>query len=177
MKTRMILLFLTLFILKPVCSQSWSTRQGRIDFEASVAGFEAVEARSEEVAVLLHTADNKLAVLARVSAFVFPNALMQKHFNENYMDSDEFPRMTFSGSWEDKMRSGRHVLSGTLTIRGVSRELDVPVEVNRSPEFIRLSGAFTVRPEDYGVEVPRVVRMKVAEDVRIRFDFTLEPDR
>ncbi len=164
-------------MLMPVCSQTWSTRQGRIDFEASVAGFEAVEAENQEVAVLLNTADNKLAVLARVSAFVFPNALMQKHFNENYMDSDEFPRMTFSGGWEDELETRRKSLSGKLTIRGATREVEVPVEVKRSGQYIGLSGTFTVRPEDYGVEVPRVVRMKIAEEVRIRFDFTLEPDR
>lgn len=156
-------------------AQKWSTRTGHIEFEASMPGFEAIHGISDRAAALTDLEKREIAVLLRVKEIEFPNDLMQKHFNENYMDSDTYPRMSFTGSWEGELGHRTPVeLSGELKIRSVKRRIELPMKSEkRSGEWV-FSGSFELRPEDYGVKVPKIVRMKIAEVARVSFELPLK---
>ena len=66
-------------------------------------------------------------------SFTFEKALMQEHFNEDYLESDKFPKSTFKGHIEDLDKvsfdkDGKYTVSvtGELTIHGQSRTLTTP---------------------------------------------------
>ena len=47
---------------------------------------------------MLDLETGSLAFQVPIRGFIFPNALMQEHFNENYLESHQFPKATFKGN-------------------------------------------------------------------------------
>ena len=83
-----------------VAAQKYYTKTGKTDFKASVAAFEPVEAKSNSTTAVLKVDSGEFAALLFIKSFHFKVALMEEHFNENYMDSDKFPKATFKGKLE-----------------------------------------------------------------------------
>ena len=77
------------------------TKTGKITFEASVPAFEEVKAKNESVTCILNTENGEIATLALIKGFRFKIALMEEHFNENYIESDRYPKATFKGKIDD----------------------------------------------------------------------------
>ena len=124
-----ILILLTLLVSISLSAQDkYITRNGVINFEASVATFEAIKASNKSVTALLNTKNGDFATLVLIRGFKFKIALMEEHFNENYMESDDFPKSTFKGTLLDfdlekvKTQSNEYILEGALTIHGITKK-------------------------------------------------------
>ena len=94
------MLFLFIGIL-PVSAQKYATKTGSLKFEASVESFEEVAAENKNTSAILESSTGEIAVLTLMKGFRFKIALMEEHFNENYVESDKFPKATFKGKVED----------------------------------------------------------------------------
>jgi polyisoprenoid-binding protein YceI len=107
---------------------------------------------------------------------------MQEHFNENYMESNTFPKATFKGKFtgataEDLKKPGTYkvTVSGDLTIHGVTKPVSYPGTITVDKDgVLKASSDFVVKPEDHGIEIPSVVRKNIAETitVKVRLDLT-----
>ena len=86
-----------LILTSIVFSQKMITRSGEIKFEASMPAFEEVAAKSSTASCVFDKSTGEIAVLVLVKAFRFKVPLMEEHFNENYVESDKFPKATFKG--------------------------------------------------------------------------------
>ena len=92
-----------LFLLTTVCfsQDKIITKNGKITFEASVPAFEEIKAKNDGVTCVINTKTGEIATLALVKGFRFKVALMEEHFNENYIESDQYPKSTFKGKIEN----------------------------------------------------------------------------
>src|SRR6187549_3993369 len=77
------------------------TKTGKVTFEASVPAFEEVKAKNETATCVLNPTTGEIASLALMKGFRFKIALMEEHFNENYIESDKYPKATFKGKIEN----------------------------------------------------------------------------
>ena len=93
-----IALILFLLISFSTFAQKYFTKTGNTQFKASVEAFEPVEATNNSTTAIININSGEIASLLFIKAFNFRVALMQEHFNENYMDSSTFPKATFKGS-------------------------------------------------------------------------------
>src|SRR6478736_1506840 len=101
MKNRMRTIFLALAIALSATTygQIFVTRTGRIDFDATTKSSpERIEARNNEVACIVDAKSGEMRFQAPIKSFKFERALMQEHFNENYMESDKYPKADFKGT-------------------------------------------------------------------------------
>ncbi len=159
--------------------QKYITKTGNLTFEASVASFEEVKGENKAASAILEVNTGKLAVLALVNGFRFKVALMEEHFNENYAESDKFPQSTFSGIIqnfdESKLSSTAKmfVVTGDLTFHGKTKKITTEAKISKSEGKISIKGNFTVKPEDFGVEIPNLVRSKVAKTVEVSYNLAL----
>ena len=133
-------LILVLISMSAVSQNKYLTKTGSLTFEASVPSFEEVAAKNNSVTAILNTENGEFAALALVKAFRFKNALMEEHFNENYAESDSYPKATFKGKIEnfnfDKLSEMDPSLpiDGSLTFHGVTKEIKaIPVSRPDSP--------------------------------------------
>jgi len=174
------ILFIALFFCVISYGQNkFISKTGTINFEASVPSFEEVAAKNNSVTVIINIENGEIAALALVKAFRFKNALMEEHFNENYAESDKFPKATFKGKLLDysfeKLNAAKELfISGELEFHGVTKQFTkIPVTLEYTNDKINLSGKFTAKASDFEIKIPKIVQNKVTDEVQINFNFEL----
>src|SRR6186713_3006983 len=96
---KMVVTIFLLFII-PVAgwSQLYMTRSGFVGFYSKTS-LEDIRAENNQAYAVIDAGKKNIAISLLMKGFVFPKALMQEHFNENYMESDKYPKATFSGTY------------------------------------------------------------------------------
>ncbi len=167
-----------LFLSCSVVAQKYYTKTGLTEFKASVEAFEPVEAKNNSTSVVLNTQTGDIASLLFVKAFSFRVALMQEHFNENYMDSNKFPKATFRGKIEgfnfaEISDSKEYTIKGTLTVRGVKKDIETVGTFAKNGGKLTLKASFGVKPEDFDIKIPKIVSKKIAGTINVILDYEL----
>lgn len=182
MKALQYIVLVCLLTITGVWSQEkYATKTGTISFEASVPSFEPVAAKHENVSALLNTNTGEFAALALVNGFRFEIALMEEHFNENYMESSQFPKALFKGVIKGfdlnsiSTQPQELEIEGSLVVHGVTKPFTTKVIVNRlSGKMIHLETTFTLNPRDFNIDIPKIVQNKIAEEVNVHASFDLK---
>lgn len=154
------------------------TKNGKINF-FSKAALEDITADNNQVLSIVDASSGKMAISILMKAFLFEKALMQEHFNENYVESDKFPKATFSGMIinftalkDDKTEA---TVKGNLTIHGVSKEKEIKAFITKTKEAILIEGDFMVNLADFDVKIPSVVARNIAKEIKVTFNFNHKP--
>ncbi|GAA0729798.1 hypothetical protein GCM10009430_40310 [Aquimarina litoralis] len=172
-----ILLFLLIIISGSTFSQGkFITKKGVINFEASVPSFEEVKATNSTVTAILNTDNGEIAALALIKGFRFKNALMEEHFNENYIESDDYPKATFKGKLVDFDKNNiqkEYIIKGTLSLHGKSKEIETKGTLTKNDNNISISSTFITQPEDFNIKIPSIVSKKIADDISVSLNFNL----
>lgn len=107
---------------------------------------------------------------------------MQEHFNENYMESHEFPTATFQGKIRNLndinfSTEGKYAaeITGKLTIHGVTRDIRESGTFTISKEGIQGQSGFGVRVKDYDIKIPTTVVGNISETIEVSVDVHLKP--
>ena len=152
-------------------AQLFMTTNGEVSF-FSKTPMEDIDAVNKSVSSIINTATNEVAVQMRVTNFVFPNKLMQEHFNENYLESEKFPSATFKGKIKESVAltvAGTYPItaSGSATIHGVTRPIELKGTIVSTGSTLALTCQFEVKLVDYKVDIPKIVFAKIAEVVKV----------
>lgn len=151
-----------------------------IVFEASVPSFEEVKATNKNVTLVLNTKTGEIASLALMKGFRFKVALMEEHFNENYMESDRYPKALFKGKIEGfdvnslTSKSKDFIINGKLELHGKTAVIKAPAKISQSNLGINLQSNFSVNASDFDISIPAVVKNKVANKINIQVDAVLK---
>ena len=177
----LLLVLLLLVASRPGWAQGkYLTKAGRVSF-FSTSIIEDIEARNTAVAAVLDLGTGQLAFAVPVKEFVFRRTLMQEHFNENYMESDKFPKATFTGHFTGADMAalgvaGSHAVQveGNLTLHGVTHRVTVPGTLELKNGQLLAFAFFNVAPADYNIEIPLLVRQNIAKVVNVRVSLTCD---
>jgi len=113
-----------------------------------------------------------------MKGFLFKKALMQDHFNEDYVESDRFPKAQFEGSYTELLDVSTNGLAkisirGKLTMHGATKDIEMPATVNIKDGVLYCKAEFQLVPEDYQIKIPKLVRDKIAKKVDVFISFDL----
>lgn len=173
-------LTMCLFVGSLVFSQKMMTKSGEIKFDASVPNMVEVAGINNTVSCILEESTGNFVALALVKAFKFKAPLMEEHFNENYMESSQFPKSTFKGKIANfdasKLSSSKTVydLEGDLTIHGVTKKIKTKISLALNAGKVNAISNFTVKAKDYEIEIPSLVKEKFADNIKVAINFVLE---
>ena len=178
------ILFFALFLVAGAYqleAQKYFTRAGNIHF-SSDASLEKIEATNASATSVLDTESGRIEFAVLIKGFQFEKALMQEHFNENYMESDEFPKSIFKGNIKDVntvdwTTDGEYPVevSGDLTIHGVTKPVSIPAQIIIVGGAIKGNCTFQILVADYDIKIPTVVKDNIAKEVEIKIDVNYEP--
>ena len=161
-------------------AQKYMTRTGRISF-FSTTPVENIAAVNNEVSAVSDMGAGDIIFQAPVKSFKFERALMQEHFNENYMESDTYPKAEFKGkignpSAIQLTKDGVYPVTagGRLTMHGISRDITAPGKITVKGNTITINAVFSVRPQDYGIKIPSVVEGKIAREIEVTVNTIME---
>lgn len=145
----------------------------------SDAAIEDIKAENNASSSILNPANGEVAFSIPIAEFQFEKNLMRQHFNEKYMETEKYPRSTFTGKIEGYQQgvSGKQdaVAKGKLTIHGVTRPIEVPGSIEFVGEKAMVNAKFVVRLADYKVKIPQLLWQNIAEEVEVTVDFTYKP--
>jgi hypothetical protein len=160
--------------------QKYITKNGMIKFY-SEAPMETIEAVNNQVNCAFDTETGDMVFKVLIKGFEFEKALMQEHFNENYMYSDEFPNATFVGKVKEWDAGGLTegnaldvMVDGDLTIKGVKKQVSEKGKLEMKEGKILATTVFPVKLSDYEVKIPNTVVDNIAETVDVTVEVTLE---
>lgn len=169
----------SLFLVTVTQSQTkYLTKSGAINFY-SKAPMEDITADNNQVLSIVDAGKGKMAISILMKSFLFEKALMQEHFNENYVESDKYPKATFKGDilGFDSVNESTSTkkVKGQLTIHGVTNEVTIDANFTKTEEGILVNGDFVIALDDYNVKIPAVVAKNIAKKIKITFDFNHKP--
>ena len=162
------ILLLAFFIIRQQgIAQQYLTREATLSFDAG-SPLEDIYAISESVSAVYDATSRMLGVQVLMTSFQFKRALMQEHFNENYVESEKFPKAQFTGTYE----GGQAI--GQLTIHGQTKDIVAPCELLETDGELLLRTKFPVTIEDFGVNIPGAVSDKIAKEAKVTVRATLK---
>jgi hypothetical protein len=179
MKKNLILALLALCSFAPI-QEKKITKTGTITFEASVPSFEEVKGKNTAVTCILNTTNGEIAALALMKGFRFKVALMEEHFNENYVESSKFPKATFKGKIDGfdiakiSTTSKEYTIKGKLELHGKSKDITSTAKIKKIGTDIEVKTSFPVNVSDFDIEIPSVVSKKVSKKVSIDCNFLVK---
>jgi hypothetical protein len=157
------------------------TRTGQIVFHAGTP-VEDVDGVNNEVTSMLNTKTGEIVFSVLIKSFHFKRSLMEEHFNENYMESNTFPKATYNGKLRDIQKlnlksdgSQNFETEGDLTIHGVTQRVKASGTLTVSKGRLSGKASFVIKPQDYKIEIPGLVADKIAKDIQIIVDCVYEP--
>jgi len=163
-----------------IFSQKVMTRSGEVKFEASMPAFEEIAAITKTASCILDASNGNFAALVLIKSFKFKSPLMEEHFNENYMESSKLPKASFKGTIANfdatklSTTKSTYDLEGDLTLHGVTKKIKTKISLVQNGNKISTTSIIVVKPQDYNIEIPNLVKDKIAENVKITINFILE---
>lgn len=161
-------------------SQQYITRDGITEFDGSKAAFEPIKAKNNSSISIIDIENGGIAALIYIKDFNFRLGLMQEHFNENYLESNKFPKSTFEGDIKDfdfnKLTNDfkNYYIQGKLTIKGVTQIVNTEAQLRLIDKKLELKCNFNILLSDFKIKIPRVVFKKIDEKVKINLNFKYE---
>lgn len=181
MKNRILMAMMTLTIFGQAVAQSpLIDRSGTASF-FSDAPLEDIEATNNEVLGAIDLEKGTLAVSMFMEGFHFDKSLMEEHFNENYIESDKFPKATFKGVINDfssldfsKPGSFEAFVEGEIELHGVTKPLKSLAKFDVSESKLVAATTFELSVAEFDIKIPRLVFKNIAEVVEVKalFNFS-----
>ena len=171
----------TLLSFKNDGQPMYKTSNGQISFYSETP-MENIDATSSSVLSAINPSNKNIAFVVLMTSFKFKNGLMQEHFNEKYVESDTYPKATYSGiitETIDYTKPGTYPVTttGTLTIHGVAQQRTINgILTIDATKKLNLTSTFDVKLVDHKIEVPQIVFNKIAEAIQIKLNinYTLQ---
>lgn len=140
---------------------------------------EDIDGTSDKLVGVLDVEKNEFAFRIAMNSFQFPRALMQEHYNENYLETDKFPNADFKGVIEGKVdweTNGEYevVAKGEFTIHGISKMYKIPALIKVQEKVKSLEATFEILLEDHDIKRPKIVLLKIADSAEVTVKANLE---
>jgi polyisoprenoid-binding protein YceI len=156
------------------------TKSGKITFY-SKAPMEDIEATTKTAAAVLDAASGAVQFSVLMKGFEFRKALMQEHFNENYVESNKYPNGEFKGVIVNNAdinysKPGTYTarVRGKLTMHGVTKDVETNGTVVVEGDGLKTNTVFNIQLSDYNIKRPALVKDKLSNTIQISVDCKLE---
>ena len=160
-------------------SQKYFTRNAEVSF-FSEAPAENIEAQNRQVTCILNNENGEIAFSVQMKGFHFEKALMEEHFNENYIESHKYPKATFAGKILDfdkvdiaKEGMYKVIAEGNMTLHGIEKSMKADGELTVKDGQILLASKFNIKVADFKIAIPNAVIDKIAEVIEVSLNAKL----
>ena len=180
-KALLLIFFISSGVVLTQAQDKFFTKSGKIDFQSKTA-LEDIQGKNKSATCVIDTKSGAIAFSVLMKGFEFEKALMQEHFNENYVESNKFPKSEFKGTISNNAdikyaKDGIYAatVKGQLTLHGVTKDVETTGKIIIKQGKPQATAEFNILLADYNISIPAVVEDKVSKSVKINVDCALEP--
>ena len=174
MQKQFFLILLFLVSVNGFTQKRYFTKSGNVTFSAGTA-LEDIEAATNTSSSVFDASTGQIEFAVLIKGFEFKRALMQEHFNENYMESDRFPKSVFKGritniNEVNFEQNGTYPVAviGSLEIHGVTKQIEAKGIMKVAGEAVSANANFDITVSDYNIAIPGLVKDKISKTATIR---------
>lgn len=156
------------------------TKTGKIKFFSKTSA-EDIDATNKSAVCILDTKTGDLQFAVLMKGFEFKKALMQEHFNKEYLESDKFPKAEFKGQITNNAEikfttDGTYTtkVKGKLTIHGETKDIETEGTITVKGGKITASSSFNIQLPDYKIKIPALTRSQISDNIKITVESSLE---
>ena len=132
----------------------------------SYALLEDIQAINTESIGAIDLESKEFIIKIPVSAFEFPNKLMQKHFNDSYLETDKYPECIFKGTIDE------NIASGEITLHGITKQIQIPAVIAEEGDKLKINTKFNIALKDHKIKIPRLLFQNIAEEIEVKVSST-----
>lgn len=168
------LIILLFAVMACIAQEKMMSNTGIINFEASIPLFEEVTAINQNTTCVLLPKTGQIICWINIKDFKFKRTLMEEHFNNNYMESNRFPKAIFKGKIENfdlkKINTAlaEYQINGKMTIRGRTKKIILSATLKKLDQGIELNAKFPINTDDFNIIIPLMVRSKISKNVNTK---------
>jgi polyisoprenoid-binding protein YceI len=165
-------------------AQKFFTKDAKVNFNATNASSpEKIAAVNPKGTLIFDAATGKMEAAILIKGFHFDQALMEEHFNENYMESNKFPKALFAGDVIDfktainLTKDGDYTatVKGKLTMHGVTKDVETKgIFTVKGGKITAAKSNFKTVLSDYNISIPSLVKDKIAKEAKIDISGTMQ---
>lgn len=171
---------LLLLTASTLFAQKYISRSGKVTFFSSTP-LENIEAFNNEAGSVVDVKTGDIVFQVPIRSFKFEKALMQEHFNENYMESAKYPKAEYKGKITNLgsvnfAKDGTYDVqtAGKMTIHGVTKDVKIPGTITVKGNSITSSSKFKAKTADYKITIPKLMEGKIAKEVEVTINSIME---
>ena len=171
------LVFVLILLSNWAMAQKYKSSKGTIKFYSEEL-LENITAINENVNSIFDSESGQIVYSVPIEFFEFEKSLMQEHFNEKYLESDKYPKATFTGEitgYKTSQRNPEVWAEGELEIHGVKQNIHVPGSIDFIDGKVLIHSVFLVKLIDYKIKVPQLMFQKIAEEIEVTVNIEYKP--
>ena len=157
----MVVLYFILSLFSIEQENRYIIQNSKIEFY-SYAPLEDIQAVNTESVGAIDIESGEFIIKIPVNSFEFPNKLMQKHFNDSYLETDIYPECIFRGKLNENSASGE------INLHGVTKKIEIPISKTINEKNIIISTDFKILLKDHKIKIPRLLFQNIAEEIEIK---------
>ena len=180
MKKTFLLMAATIFMQQGFAQKRYFTKTGTISFRAGTS-VEDIDGLNKSTTAVFDAGTGQIEFAVLIKGFEFNSALMMEHFNENYMESDRYPKSVFKGTivniaTVNFQKDGTYpvTVKGVLEIHGIKKEIETTGSIKISGESVASNAVFNVALEDYHISIPGIVKDKISKEAKVTVNCKFE---
>ncbi len=182
MKKLLLSLFILLSAVSFINAQTYKTRDGNLYFNPNKnQANKEYSALSKEATAVFKVETMEVALLVPMKTFHFNNALLEEHFNENYLHTNKYPNATYKGKligFDKSMltKDGVYKFSseGKVELHGVTKDFKGAVTLTVKGGAATFNCTFNIKAEDHNIDIPALVKPKLADATPINATITFK---
>lgn len=98
----------------------------------------------------------------------------------DFFDVAKYPKATFTSTKLSEAASSTpggttHMLTGTLDLHGIKKEITIPVKAEQTAEGVHATSDFTINRQDWGIAYKGMPDDLIKDDVLIKLDLWFPP--
>lgn len=170
--------FLLLSCPGALFAQKLAVRKSEMSFTSN-AELELIKASSDKVQGLIDPSSNQFAFTVDIRSFQgFNSQLQREHFNEKYMESEKYPKASFSGKIIEPVdfssdRTYDVRAKGELNIHGQKQTRIIKAKLTIDKGQVYVQSHFLVPLADHNISIPTIVSQKIATEIEVNFNATM----
>jgi polyisoprenoid-binding protein YceI len=171
-------LVLGLVLSLSALGQKFTTDKTFVKF-FSDAAIEDITAENKKASSIYNEATGDVVFSVPIKEFEFEKSLMKEHFNEKYMESEQYPKATFEGKVSGYQSSSageqKATAAGKMTIHGVTQDVTINGTIENVKGTMLMKAKFMVKLADYKIKIPQLLWKNIAEEVEVTVEFNYKP--
>jgi len=145
----------------------------------SSASIEDITAENTKSSSIFNEATGDVVFSIPIKEFEFAKSLMKEHFNDKYMETEQFPKAIFQGKISGYQSSvageQKATATGKMTIHGLTRDVQIPGTMINTNGALTMKAKFMVKLADYKITIPQLLWKNIAEEVEVTVEFNYKP--